>query len=506
MSVQSPALHRELRRAGISSNETPTLQVLERRRLQLWMLAAFVIIAVAVAALINSLELDQEKYWWARQEALQISLLALAVGFVLYAIEKELHLRRLTLQLLEERSVSAALSTRIDELRALMDAGKAVNSVLELDDVLQIILSSALELLGGSDGSVMLTQDDGSLTAVCVYGNERAHGVRVPVGSGIAGRVALTGEPLLITGAADAETFPGHVDREHPVDSAMSVPLKNRDELLGVLNCNASAGRVFSDYDLHAFALFAEQAAAAIANARLYELQRAHIEQLLQLDEMKNEFIASVSHDLRTPLTSIVGSASVAMRQDLPETSRQELLTSIRRQADRLETMVRQLLDAAAIQRERAVVEAEPVDLIERLRAATAELAIEGVAVELEGPASCIINGSPSSIDRVILNLLDNATKHGRPPIRVVASVDDRWGTFSVIDTGPGIPPDDRERVFDRFYRTDPSRSETGLGLGLSIVRSIARAHGGDVWVDDRSDGGAISVRFPLPSDEAKTA
>ena len=468
---------------GLREANPPSLEGVERRRLQLWGLTGFVIVAIGVASVLSGSELDPERFWWARPGAMRLALIALSLGFLAYAIEKELALRRLTRELIDERAVSAALTARVTELHALFEASKAVNAVLEPGEVLHIILSSALDLLDGAHGSVMLLRDNDTLEAVCVVGNDPARGVLVAVGEGIAGRVAATGDPLLISGIASTEDFPGLIERTNPVSSAMSVPLRNRDELLGVLNCNALDTREYDEYDLRAFTVFAEQAAAAIANARLYESEREHVSRLTELDSMKNEFIASVGHDLRTPLTSIIGSASVAKRPDLPDPSRHEMLDLIVRQAGKLEAMVQQLLDAAS-----AGLPADdfsgPLDLTRHVETAVAAFAVRGIRVEVDAEGSCTVLGGPA-VDRAIKNLLDNAIAHGAEPVRVSLCHDGTRVVCAVADAGGGIPEADRELVFERFWRGDPSRTTPGLGLGLPIVRQIARAHGGDAWAED---------------------
>jgi GAF domain-containing protein len=143
-------------------------------------------------------------------------------------------------------------------------------------------LRSACELLDANGGSVMLV-DQTDLVTACVLGRDVPVGQRTPLGEGVAGHVALRREPVLIDGHADAERFPGLAERAPYVESSMSVPLVHRAELQGVLNVNAPLGRRFTEYDLRALAVFAEQASVAITNARLYEAERAHVAALLEL-------------------------------------------------------------------------------------------------------------------------------------------------------------------------------------------------------------------------------
>jgi GAF domain-containing protein len=152
-----------------------------------------------------------------------------------------------------------------------------MNSVLELPAVLETILRSAMDLLSAESGSVMLLDTPDELVAVLAQGDNAALGTRVKMGSGLAGRVAETREALLIDGPVDEWEFPGLTERERAVHSALSVPLVSRGVLFGVLNVNAVRGRRYTEYDLEAISLFAEQAASAVRNARMYETERMHV-------------------------------------------------------------------------------------------------------------------------------------------------------------------------------------------------------------------------------------
>ena len=256
-------VRREAHIVDLKHLDVPTLEDVEHRRLHLWIVMVVIVLAVtAVMAGTTVFGSDQESM-------LTFGLLALVVAFCAYSIEKELHLRRLTRVLVDERVLVSALASRLDELSVLLDAGQAMNAVLELDEVLRRILDNALDLLGAGHGSVLLA-DEGlrMLRAVTVRGNDAARDAVVPFGVGIAGRVADTRESLLIQGELG--------ERDHYPHSAMSVPLVHRGDLLGVLNVNADETRTFDEYDLRALSLFGEHAASAIANARLYEQERAN--------------------------------------------------------------------------------------------------------------------------------------------------------------------------------------------------------------------------------------
>ena len=250
--VSDERIRREARVVGLRDLHAPSLESVERRRMQLWVLTTILLIGVSAGFALLTLLPEESKI--VSPNALRIGVVLLTIGFCVYAIEKELHLRKLSRMLVDERVLSTALSNRLHEVSLLLDAGKAINSVLELDSVLDVILRSATDLLGGKSGSIMLVEGD-ELVASTVRGNAAAQGARVPIGDGIAGRVAITRDALLINGSPDPAEFPGLSARIEGVDSALSVPLMNRTELLGVLNVNAIGQREFSEYELRALSL-----------------------------------------------------------------------------------------------------------------------------------------------------------------------------------------------------------------------------------------------------------
>jgi len=208
-----------------------------------------------------------------------VSAWLLAAAFAVWGVVGQLRLRRVTHRCAAEQGRAEVLDERLRVVSRLHDAGRAVNSVHELDHVLGTILNGVVDMLGADTGSVMLCEDN-ELRGVAAVGNERALGARLAFGQGIAGRVALVRNALLINGEASDGAFPGLRPRRTPVDSAISVPMIERDQLIGVLNVAAPATHVFNHRDLEAARAFAEYAAAAIAKARLYENSRRKSEEL----------------------------------------------------------------------------------------------------------------------------------------------------------------------------------------------------------------------------------
>ncbi len=275
---------KELREAarvsGIRGGKLPSFEQVERRRFELWLMSTLMLMGV-MGAIVLFTSWDPEKMADVlRDPVTRFGMLAVPVVLSGYTIEKEMSLRRVSSLLMDERLLTTALTNRLHEISALLDAGRAVNSTLELDRVLDSILAGATDLLPASSGSVMLLEGEELVVAAAV-GNEGALGKRAAVGDGIAGHVARTHEPLLIDGKVTSSLFPGLVRRStDKVRSALCVPLLERGELLGVLNLSAPAEGDFSEYDLRAVSLFAEQAATAISKARLYARSQQQAEEL----------------------------------------------------------------------------------------------------------------------------------------------------------------------------------------------------------------------------------
>jgi diguanylate cyclase (GGDEF)-like protein len=287
-------LREAARVSGMRGRALPSFEQVEKRRFELWLMSTLLLMGVMGAMVILTMWDPDDMASVLRHPVARFGMLAVPVALSGYTIEKELSLRRVSSLLMDERLLTTALTNRLHEISALLDAGRAVNSTLELDRVLSSILSGATDLLPASSGSVMLLDGD-DLVVAAVAGNDGALGRRAAVGDGIAGHVARTREPLLIDGRATSSLFPGLVRRSSgEVRSALCVPLLERGELLGVLNLSAPAEGDFSEYDLRAVSLFAEQAATAIGKARLYERSQQQAEELAR----------AASHDALTGLAN----------------------------------------------------------------------------------------------------------------------------------------------------------------------------------------------------------
>jgi len=242
-----------------------------------------------------------------------------------------------------------------------------------------------------------------------------------------------------------------------------------------------------------------DEGRAALAEAA----QQAQVQ--IETEQLRNALLSSVSHDLRTPLAAIAGAASSLLTHGLPENSRRELLNSIDEEASRLSRMVEvnNLLDMTRLESGTLQVHKEWQPLEEVVGAALtrleAQLADRPLTTHLPVDLPLVPLDSVL-IEQVLINLLDNAVKYTPPgsPITLSAWATEGAVTVEVADQGPGLPPGEEQRIFEKFYRVRRAALSSGAGLGLTICRGIVAAHGGRIWAENRPGGGA-ALRFTLP-------
>lgn len=253
------------------------------------------------------------------------------------------------------------------------------------------------------------------------------------------------------------------------------------------------------------FWTFLEQAGTMIERARLHR-ESVQIEVLRRTDALRAALLSSVSHDLRTPLSSIKVAASSLLQEDVQwdEETRRGFARTIEREADRLNRLVGNLLDMSRIEagalkpeKEWYMFSALLQDVLGRMQPL-----LNGRAVRVSVPDDLPpVEMDYVQIDQVLTNLLENAVRYtpAGSPIEISVEVKDGELLVSVADRGPGIPPEDLERIFDKFYRVRTrQRNISGSGLGLAVCRGLIEAHGGQIWAENRPDGGAV-FRFTLP-------
>jgi two-component system sensor histidine kinase KdpD len=295
------------------------------------------------------------------------------------------------------------------------------------------------------------------------------------------------------------ETLPGA--------KALYLPLIASQGIVGVLGVKPSDTHAFADPEqLHLLETFANQAALAIERAQLAEeAQQAQVR--AEAERLRNALLSSVSHDLRTPLATIMGSASSLLENGthFQRGTWQDLLQSIVDESERLNRLVSNLLDMTRLESGTLAVKKEWHPLEEVIGAALARmekrLGDRPVAIRVP-PDLPLVRIDGVLIEQVLINLLDNGLKYtpvGRG-IDISASESDAAVLVEVADRGPGFTPGEEEHLFDKFYRGQTADSR-GVGLGLAICRAIVEAHGGKIWAENRPEGGAV-FRFTLPAKE----
>jgi len=236
----------------------------------------------------------------------------------------------------------------------------------------------------------------------------------------------------------------------------------------------------------------------ALDRVRLFQQEHEARLALERAAEIKTNFIALASHELRTPVTTILGLATTLNRRgdDLDDRQRHELRDTLERQADRMAKLVEQLLDLSRLDADAITIAPERINLRERIEEIVASVAAERseevqirIDPELEAPAD------PGALDRIVGNLVANALRYGSPPVNVDAVQYDRHLRVFVEDHGDGVPPQFVPQLFERFTRGGGRERVGGTGLGLAIARSYARAHDGDLVYEDVEPHGA---RFQL--------
>lgn len=289
-----------------------------------------------------------------------------------------------------------------------------------------------------------------------------------------------------------------------PGSDALYLPLSASRAVLGVIGVRPRQTRRMLDPEqFHLLETFVNQAALAIERAHLAnETEQAKVQ--IETERMRTSLLSSVSHDLRTPLATITGAATSLIEGDaaLDATTRHDLTQAIAEEAERLNRLVRNLLDMTRLESGAVEVRKEWQPLEEVVGAALGRLDSQlgdrplDIAIPADLP---LVPIDGVLIEQVLINLLENALKYTPPgsPLTIAARTMDGAIMVEVADRGPGFRPGDEQRIFDKFYRADGAQSG-GVGLGLAISQAVIRVHGGEIQAVHRRDGGAV-FRFTLP-------
>ncbi|MBU0705112.1 MAG: GAF domain-containing protein [Chloroflexi bacterium] len=378
-----------------------------------------------------------------------------------------------------------ALAARVEELTTLQRIDQELNATLDFDQVLDLTLSWALQATRAEKGTLCVLDDDGSVRAVARLGDDE---LAEPETDAL--QQAMTDqEPFLIE------------------DGRMLVPIRYEDRTVGLLDLRRNDNVPFQADHVQFAGQLAGHAAMAIENARLYE-------QVQQANQAKTEFVSLVAHELRTPMTSIRGYAEMLLKGmfgELPA-QQEQFIQTICSNVKRMQVQVSDLQDVSRIESGRLLLEIQPTTLTgaleEALQSTQGQVEARSQQLTMEMPGDLpSISADPARLTQVLINLLSNAYKYTLEGgnIHVRAWLENGYVSCAVSDTGIGMSPDDLEKLFTKFFRSeDPAvREMSGTGLGLCITKSLVELQGGEMEVESQV-GEGTTFTFTIPVAEGQ--
>lgn len=331
---------------------------------------------------------------------------------------------------------------------------------------------------------------------------------------GLAGR-SFVEQRALFTDDAPRD-LPEMAERYRPrnVRAVLTAPVSTRDRQLGVLAVHASRASLFAEDDLALLQMLADQTAVILESRALID-QAARLYAAAEVTRLREDFLSSAAHDLKTPLTTIIGQAQLLQRMltNMPELAPQvaRSVARIAEESGRLRRLVLELLDAARVERGGLVGLRMSVDLVLLARGVCGRHESERHPCRVEAIGELVGAFDETRIEQLVENLVENAIKYSPDGGQVSIQLrrhNDR-AQMSVVDQGIGIPTDDMPRLFERFHRGGnvDDRRFAGMGLGLYICRGIVEEHGGRIWAESTPGGGStFHVELPIVPEQIAAA
>ncbi|HXV07445.1 MAG TPA: ATP-binding protein, partial [Burkholderiales bacterium] len=410
------------------------------------------------------------------------------------------------------------LGRSVEQLKALSEVGQAVNSTLDLQEVLNTIVARAVQLSAADTGAVFEHDEASAMLELrATYGinPELVDELMVRtlrMGEGATGRAAATRAPVEIADVQAVDVYTGKM--RDVLDRAgyramLAVPLVQGERVLGGLTVTRRTPGKFPPEVVDLLQTFATQSTLAIQNARLFREIEQKGRELEIASQHKSQFLANMSHELRTPLNAILGYTELVadgIYGAVPQKIR-EVVERVQKSGRHLLGLINDVLDISKIeagQLKLSVGDYSFHDVVQSVTTAVESLAAEkklALKVDLPGDLP-VAAGDERRITQVLLNLVGNAIKFtdtGEVGITVRAA--DSKFLVAVRDTGPGIDAEHQQRIFEEFQQVDssPTKTKGGTGLGLAIAKRIVEMHGGHIWVESTLGlGSTFFVQLPL--------
>jgi signal transduction histidine kinase len=412
------------------------------------------------------------------------------------------------------------VQARNRDLTALGEVGRAVSSTLDLRVVLKTIVERAVELSGTNGGSIFYYRDGrfelGETTGLGEDVVARFRKLDIAAGQTGLGEAIAMRQPLQVPDILKRSSNPlRDAAIEAGFRAGLIVPLLGSEGPLGALLLQRRQPGEFSAPVVSLMQSFADQSAIALENARLFEEIAQKSRELEIASQHKSQFVANMSHELRTPLAAMLGYAELLQEgiYGAPPEKFLPILTRIRSNGKHLLGLINTVLDISKIEAGQFKLnlgEYALGSIVETVMVATESLAAtKKLAFKTEVAKGLPYGlGDEQRLTQVLLNLVGNAIKFtDAGEVRITGGAANGHFELSVSDTGPGIPAEERERIFEKFRQVDSSntRAKGGTGLGLAIAREIVEMHGGRIWVESTLGQGS-TFRMELPVRAAAAA
>lgn len=402
---------------------------------------------------------------------------------------------------------------RLRDMSALVDMAKQVTGNLNLESVLQTTVQILRGLMNARASTITMLAEDNDLVVKAAVGIDiEFNAARMKVDDSISGRVVQNSEMIYID---DTYKQPDFLFFDDTVRSLLVVPLVVRDQAIGTLAIDSDHPNAFTESDQQLMTIAAAQVSVAISNARLFEESEARAEELeaaykelKESDRLKDELVQNVSHELRTPLTFVKGYVDLLMdgEEGLLNAEQQEYLQIVSDKTDDITRIIEDIITLQRINASNLQLETVPMTDVLTTAVSTHRLVADkkGLTIKAEfvEDKAAFVSIDKGRINQVIDNLVGNAMKFSPDGGTITIGMNklDYAVCVSIRDEGIGMPPDQHERIFERFYQIDGSarRRFGGTGIGLAIVKRIIDAHEGQIWVESEINKGS-SFFFTLP-------